>query len=257
MNFQFQILTGYAYGALQPGVILKARHVPDAANQLSENLAVFLENLPPPEQDVVSVHTDAGLDDDHLLVRLVEAVHLVGLECGDLRLTPILWTRVDDAVQVYVPTLSPKLIIWAFKTIVENLEARSDPMTANIQAEFMDQIMQKSLRLLPSGTNARSLIDSAAARRMPFYIFDRKHIVFGYGAGSHVMSSSITDRESGIGVTLAKSKAATNRYLRLSEFPVTKQAMVRSFEDVKLFAETNGFPIVLKPTAEEQGRGGT
>ncbi|NRB05439.1 MAG: hypothetical protein HRU30_19480 [Rhodobacteraceae bacterium] len=71
------------------------------------------------------------------------------------------------------------------------------------------------------------------------------------------MSSSITDRESGIGVTLAKSKAATNRYLRLSGFPVTKQAMVRSFEDVKLFAETNGFPIVLKPTAEEQGRGGT
>jgi cyanophycin synthetase len=109
--------------------------------------------------------------------------------------------------------------------------------------------------LLPAGTNAGNFIAAAAERKIPFKIFNRKHIIFGYGSGSRIFNSSLTDEESVIGVQLAKSKVDTNRLLKMSGIPVAEQARVRNIDDAIRFAEKFGYPVVLKPEAEEQGRG--
>ena len=89
----------------------------------------------------------------------------------------------------------------------------------------------------------------------PFKIFDRKLLILGYGAGTHILNSSLTDDESINAVSMAKDKVTTNQFLSLSGFPVAQQAIVNSCNEALSFAERNGYPIVLKPRAEEQGRG--
>ena len=83
----------------------------------------------------------------------------------------------------------------------------------------------------------------------------KTHIIFGYGSGSSIFNSSIIDKESAIGVALAKNKVETNRLLKMSGIPVAEQMRVGSAEEAAGFAERVGYPVVLKPEAEEQGRG--
>ncbi|NRB03195.1 MAG: hypothetical protein HRU30_08020 [Rhodobacteraceae bacterium] len=255
MKFQFQVMTGYAYGSQQPAVILHATDMPDLPTKLTANLASLIAHMPPSEVEHASNHGDAGLNDDDTLTRLVQALDYITLDCGDLRLTPVLWSKNGSAFQCFFPTLSPQLAVWVFQVLVQNLENRDDPMSEETQDEFLKQIKKKSRHLLPSGSNARSLIQSAAERKMPFHVLDNRHLIFGYGAGARLMSSSMTDRESAIGVRLARSKALTNRFLGMSGFPVTKQVTVNDIDDIKRFTKHNGFPVVLKPADSEQGQG--
>ena len=255
MKFQFQIMTGYAYGSQQPAVILHASEMPEQPTQFTANLARLIAHMPPLVSEHASKHGDAGLDEGDTLTLLIKALDQITLDCGDLRLTPVLWSNNGSTFQCFLPTLSPQLAVWVFQILVQNLENRDDPMSEETQDEFLKQIKKRARKLLPSGTNARSLIISASDRKMPFHIFDGKNVIFGYGSGSRIMNSSLTDAENVIGVRLAKNKATTNHYLGLSGFPVTNQIVVQKVEDIRNFTKTNGFPIVLKPTSEEQGRG--
>jgi len=107
----------------------------------------------------------------------------------------------------------------------------------------------------PGGTNAGNFISAAAEHKIPFRILERDYLIFGYGSGSTIFKSSITDKEGGIGIALAKSKVQTHDLLQLSGFPVADQARVRTVEDAVNRAKTFGYPVVLKPEHEEQGRG--
>ena len=180
--------------------------------------------------------------------------HLAALS-GDQRFTAMTWMKESETLQCVIPTLSPALIAWLVRTVLNEIGKRSEVLSQHDCEQFVDLLTTKARPYLPPGTNASSLIQSAAERRIPFKIFDRKLIILGYGSGTHILNSSLTDDESINAVSMAKDKVATNQFLSLSGFPVAKQAIVNSAKEALNFAQRNGYPIVLKPRAEEQGRG--
>ena len=78
---------------------------------------------------------------------------------------------------------------------------------------------------------------------------------FGLGIHSHVMKSTFTDGTSSIGVTLAHSKAATVQLLRRHGVPVPMHRKAGTAEEALEIAESLGYPVVVKPDDQEQGRG--
>ncbi|MFC6640130.1 hypothetical protein [Sulfitobacter sediminilitoris] len=100
-----------------------------------------------------------------------------------------------------------------------------------------------------------NFVEAAAARKVPFKVFRQDYLIFGYGSGTSLFKSSITDRETSVGVSLAHNKVDTNRLLRLSGLPVPDQARIQTLNQAVHFAEDFGYPVVLKPENESRGRG--
>lgn len=77
----------------------------------------------------------------------------------------------------------------------------------------------------------------------------------GFGERSRWISSSVTDRTPQIGVQIARRKDQTSALLRQCGLPVPQQRLVRSEAAAAKAALGLGFPVVVKPADQEQGRG--
>jgi D-alanine-D-alanine ligase-like ATP-grasp enzyme len=255
MKIERQQIKGYAYGAIQPSLILRFSDAPSVTDILTIRLAELRESLP-------SFKDDNRFSADSLLVDLDTApaiyviiIDILNHHCGDQRFTPIKLFEEGGALCFAIPTLSPAMSIFNANALQPLLSNMGRCMIHEDIIEFADKQKKQARRFLPAGTNAGNFIAAAAERKIPFNIFNQRYIIFGYGSGSSIFSSSITDQESAIGVTLAKSKVDTNRLLKMSGFPVAEQARVNTVEEAVSFAEKIGYPVVLKPEGEEQGRG--
>jgi len=255
MDIKFQAIDGYAYGAIQPSILLRFSASNDVSAQLVANLELFLNYLPAvdktPPFEGSAVQVDAATAAS-LTLRLLNGLNSY---CGDQRFTPIKVFEEDDQLVYALPTLSPMMSRHNVEAVSQFLkETQNDFSKADVEA-FADKLKATCRRFLPSGTNAANFIAVAAERRIPFKIFSSSYLIFGYGSGSTIFKSSLTDRDSVVGVSLAKSKVDTNRLLKMSGLPVADQAQVRSIEEALHYANVFGYPVALKPEAEEQGRG--
>lgn len=81
--------------------------------------------------------------------------------------------------------------------------------------------------------------------------------LFSVGTGCHSrwLESSITDQTSRIGVSLAQNKMSTATVLRKAGLPAPSHIAVASEEQALAAARRLGYPVVVKPIDQEQGRG--
>ena len=77
----------------------------------------------------------------------------------------------------------------------------------------------------------------------------------GQGSKSRLFSSSITDETSAIGVRIAKDKIYSAELLLSAGLPAPRQARASNLEDAIAKAIEIGYPVVIKPVDEEEGRG--
>lgn len=246
---------GYAYGAIQPSVVLTFSDYLTGARDFNKKLKQLLEYLPRFEDLQRFFDGDASIAQASTPVAFVTLLDTLNHYCGDQRFTPIRVFEEGASLCFALPTLSTAMTRFNMNAVKHLLDmVGQGTASANVQS-FLEQHKGKARPFLPSGTNAGNFIAAAAERKIPFKIFSQKYVIFGYGSGSRIFNSSITDEESAIGVGLAKSKVDTNRLLKMSGIPVAEQARVRTLEDALSFAEKIGYPVVLKPEAEEQGRG--
>jgi D-alanine-D-alanine ligase-like ATP-grasp enzyme len=248
-------IEGYAYGAIQPSVVLTFSDYFTGARDFNKKLKQLLEYLPRFEDLQRFFDGDASIDQASTPVAFVTLLDTLNHYCGDQRFTPIRVFEEGASLCFALPTLSTAMTRFNMNAVKHLLDmVGQGTSSANVQS-FLEQHKGKARPFLPAGTNAGNFIAAAAERKIPFKIFSQKYVIFGYGSGSRIFNSSITDEESAIGVGLAKSKVDTNRLLKMSGIPVAEQARVRTLEDALSFAEKIGYPVVLKPEAEEQGRG--
>jgi len=255
MNVSFYPLPGYAFGAVQPSLIISFGGSFYIAPKFQHSLEALRDQLEEPT--IISAEMTLGLGNgiDTLPELIVQTADRLAMLVGDQRFTHITWFNEGPNLQCAIPTLSPELIIWLIKTTIRAIDKQKSALSQQDCTKLAGFLKTKGRRFLPPGTNAASLIQSAAERKIPFKIFNKKLIILGYGAQSHILNSSLTHDESVIGVSLAKDKVTTNQFLALAGFPVAEQATVSSAEEAVNFADSRGYPIVLKPRAEEQGRG--
>ena len=255
MKAEVKQIEGYAYGAIQPSVVLTFSDYSAGARNFNKKLKKLLEYLPRFEDQQRFFDGDASIDQASTPVAFVTLLDTLNNYCGDQRFTPIHVFEEEASLCFALPTLSTAMTRLNMNTVKHLLGMiGQDTSSAQVQS-FLEKHKGKTRPFLPAGTNAGSFIEAAAERKIPFKIFNQIYVIFGYGSGSRIFSSSIADEESAIGVGLAKSKVNTNRLLKMSGIPVAEQARVRTIDDAIRFAGKIGYPVVLKPEAEEQGRG--
>jgi len=255
MKIGFQGLEGYAYGALQPSAILKfeVRNPPDAS--LEAALSQMLKHLSIDRIDIPVFEKDKTAGRFPAITQIVRFIDALNTHCGDQRFTPIKIQKTGSQIAYIVPTLSNALVKSNLQSLVQFIRAHHQSLTSSIMDNFLDQRKKSCQQFLSSGTNAGNFIAAAAKHKVPFKILSPRHLIFSYGSQSTIFNSSITEHESAIGVSLAKSKVNTNRLLKMSGFPAPDQARVQNIEQAVKFASEIGYPVVLKPEHEEQGRG--
>ncbi len=107
------------------------------------------------------------------------------------------------------------------------------------------------------GPSTEAIVREAEARNIPWFeLSSRSLIQLGYGARSHRMQATLSDRSSILAVELAGDKEGAKRILRDAGIPVPKGTVVRYIEDLpEAIADIGGYPIVIKPLDGNHGRG--
>ncbi|MCP9482661.1 hypothetical protein NNA36_11880 [Shimia sp. CNT1-13L.2] len=255
MHIKTHIFKGYVFGAIQPSLLLRfpANHGP--SSRLCAAMDVVGESLGIDAGPDQFHPTETGFDKLSGPACIVAMLDMFQQHCGDQRLTPIRVFPVSDSVSFVYPSLVPDVARANLTVLAKMLEgARASLSKDSVNAHAMAMKI-KARPFLPSGTNAISFIAAAAKYRIPFKQLERRYIAFGYGKDTSIFNSSITDRDSAVGIGIAGSKFVSHRLLKLSGFPVAEQLPVTSVENAIASAQSIGYPVVLKPENEEGGRG--
>jgi len=159
-------------------------------------------------------------------------------------------------VQLCIPSLHPailaKALPWAF--------AQAGGVTPPLrQLKHAPRTLLDVLDLLgkaaPSGTNTRGLLAGAYELRVPVQMLPGRAVQYGWGARARWMDSSFTDAASSISAKLARNKILAHQLLKRAGVPVAQQAFAPDVEAAVQQAHQLGFPVVIKPSDRDGGKG--
>lgn len=105
------------------------------------------------------------------------------------------------------------------------------------------------------GQNRTALLQIALDRNIPIDTADRKRTVFGAGIHALRLESTTTGRDSVLGFKYANDKHVTGLLLRQAGLPGANNRPVGSLDQAKAVAKEVGYPVVVKPRDQEQGKG--
>lgn len=110
-------------------------------------------------------------------------------------------------------------------------------------------------RFSEPGQNRTFLIQIAREKGIPLNMANHYQPVFGSGCHAIRLESTLTGREAGLAVKLASDKHLTGRLLRQAGLPGANNKPVRSLDQALEVAQRLQYPVVVKPSNEERGRG--
>jgi cyanophycin synthetase len=107
------------------------------------------------------------------------------------------------------------------------------------------------------GPSTAAIVNAAEARKIPqIRLLDDGNLVqLGYGAAMRRIWTAETDQTSAIAETISRDKDLTKELISSVGVPVPEGREVDSAEDAGDAAEDIGFPVVVKPTDGNHGRG--
>ena len=159
------------------------------------------------------------------------------------------------AIPCFVPAATNLLLPWLianFNRFVRLSAARRQ--TAAPPEDFAELLKRLSAFKVP-GVNAFHFLEAASRLQIPVRQLKGGVFCFGLGAASHWLDSSISHRTSSLGVRFAKNKYQTAAILAAAGIPVPQHVPVTSRDEAVQAALRLGYPLVVKPVDQEQGRG--
>lgn len=255
MKIGFQGIEGYVYGALQPSAVLTFDAQQPPNSRLDKALSELSDHLSADRTDALDAETGPTAGPPAVTTQITCLLDRLNARCGDQRFTRIHLMHEGERISYAIPTLSSTLVLKNLEAVFQFINSSHGSLNPSWIEKFCEERKNACRRYLPSGTNSGNFIAAAVKRRIPFKIFSTNHLIFGYGSGSWIFNSTISEQESAIGVPLAKSKVLTNKLLGMSGFPVPDQARVQTVDEAVRHASGFGYPVVLKPDGEAQGRG--
>ncbi|NJD25085.1 MAG: cyanophycin synthetase [Betaproteobacteria bacterium] len=123
-------------------------------------------------------------------------------------------------------------------------------------ADVVDTLKRKVDRKY-LGPSTAAIVGAAAARGIPELrmLADGNLVQLGYGAAMRRIWTAETDRTSAIAETISRDKDLTKELISSVGVPVPEGREVDSAEDAVEAAEDIGYPVVVKPTDGNHGRG--
>ncbi|MDR9499944.1 MAG: hypothetical protein RI556_12270 [Hydrogenovibrio sp.] len=108
-----------------------------------------------------------------------------------------------------------------------------------------------------SGYSTIHILRYAFEHRIPFQLLGGGIYQLGWGAASHTLHKSTTEKDSLIGAMVSDHKALTANLLRKHGLPAPQHAVAETFEQALQAARKIGFPVVVKPENGNRSEGVT
>ena len=123
-------------------------------------------------------------------------------------------------------------------------------------AKAIEQLRRKVDRKY-LGPSTAAIVNAAEARKIPaIRLLDDGNLVqLGYGAAMRRIWTAETDQTSAIAETISRDKDLTKELISSVGVPVPEGREVESAEDACEAADDIGYPVVVKPTDGNHGRG--
>lgn len=142
------------------------------------------------------------------------------------------------------------LLIWIQTRFNEALLAGFSAKKVDV-SEVMELLKPHAF----SGVNAFSVVLAALRTGCTVHRLSKSICVLGTGIHSRWVRSLSTDRTSSMSIGFAQRKTDTAKLLREGGLPGAVHLLVTNAKDALKAASTIGFPVVVKPSDQEQGRG--
>jgi len=153
--------------------------------------------------------------------------------------------RVDSARMV---------LNWLVDQLNNYLSNPRDWLGCNIRNEV--SLLSKQCRPFGvGGTNTLHFIRAARSQGIPVHTLPEGLVVYGQGANSRWFRSTTSDRTPYLGMLVAQDKTLTNTVFAKLGLPVPVQRVVFSEQQLLTVVRAIGYPVVVKPRSEDQGRG--
>ncbi|MGE0667669.1 MAG: acetate--CoA ligase family protein [Sphingomonadales bacterium] len=161
---------------------------------------------------------------------------------------------VDIAAPCFSRSASSEALNWAIDAIGDVVTGRGNlPSLRSGLASLRARLQPHAL----TGLNMIHFARAALALDIPFYRISARIFSFGTGCRARLLDSSFTDRTPRIASTMAHNKVITATVLRRAGLPAPTHVAVDTADDAVKAADRIGYPVVVKPMDQEQGRGVT
>jgi cyanophycin synthetase len=144
----------------------------------------------------------------------------------------------------------------------EQAFALIEHMIAGTESEFpIDDVVQRLKELRERyrlGPSTQGIVDEAIRRDIPWVRLNNRSLVqLGHGARQERIQATTTSRTGMIAVEIAGDKEATKRLLDDAGVPVPTGQEVRTLRGALEVTHDLGFPVVVKPSDGNHGKGAT
>ncbi|APD47235.1 cyanophycin synthetase [Synechococcus sp. Ace-Pa] len=253
------------YGIRQPfleGRIGILRDRPTAAGKVRD----FLSRVVEPD----ATHGDGGRESP--VLDLLDGILMTHLEIQRLANLPVFGpyhscpARIEgrdvplEAHDLFLPYSFPRASVDTLRWLEFLINAFvQSPAAVNNRLEEIHRSRDQLIRQLSAfglkGTNNFYFVKAAHELALPVIRIDRYIMAIGHGASTRWIDSSLTDQTPCMSVALAKDKARTACFLKQHGLPGPTHQICRSEEEAIRLAGELGYPVVIKPADQEQGRG--
>ena len=159
---------------------------------------------------------------------------------------------------VVAPYSIPKASVEVLMLLAElvNETCESSTFALSKSKEKLQKLSTKFLQKYAiKGANTLYLLRAAFDMSIPYQKIMTNMYCFGLGENTRWLDSTISDKTSSMGVSIAHNKIITANILRRSGFPVAQQRQIKNEEQALSAANSVGYPVVIKPIDQEQGLG--
>ena len=264
MNIEgIQVLSGPNYWSLRPCIQMRldiGELEEKPTNKLDQFYERLKKTLPSLYEHRCSVGTAGGfferVKDGTWMGHVVEHVALelqtlAEMDTGFGRTretqTPGVYNVVFSYVVSEVGRRAAKLSV----KFCENLIDDKDPKLNDIILELKE--LREEYKMGPSTS---SIVDEAVKRGIPFFRLNRGSLVqLGYGKNQERIRATMTGQTGSLAVDFAQDKWETKSLLENHGVPVPKGIETSRYKSAKAAIKRIGYPLVIKPSDGNHGRG--
>ncbi len=210
-----------------------------------------------PQHVMDQLSTEGIKNTNGLLVEIIKT--LLNIK-GNLYLDVMVKESFDEQYHLSVEFMSEFPTILAIQIafeIVTNIKRSQD----NFPAAFISNINQalQKLNFFTPGELIQKMIFAAKKQLVPYVVLDNSASLVSYGQGHYsvLFNHASSEFNSHIGFNMQKDKSMANAFVKALGYPSTEQKVASSIDMCREIINKTGFPVVIKPLAEGQGKGVT
>ena len=264
MNIEgIQVLSGPNYWSLRPCIQMRldiGELEEKPTNKLDQFYERLKETLPSLYEHRCSVGTAGGfferVKDGTWMGHVVEHVALelqtlAEMDTGFGRTRETHTLGVYNVVFSYVVSEVGRRAAKLSVKFCENLIDDKDPKLNDIILELKE--LREEYKMGPSTS---SIVDEAVKRGIPFFRLNRGSLVqLGYGKNQERIRATMTGQTGSLAVDFAQDKWETKSLLENHGIPVPRGIETSRYKSAKAAIKRIGYPLVVKPSDGNHGRG--